>query len=225
MAIFPVMSRQVDEAPEEMANTYQLAVKLLVIIALPLAVVTICVAPLLIRVLGGSEYLPHGARALQLMVWSIPLGWINSVTNYVLIALGRQRMLTRAFIIGLGFNLLANAIFLPRFDYPATALIAILSELVLLIAFYAYLRPALGPVPWLAMLWRPAAAAGLMAAVTWAGCLVHWVGRTARADATGDAFTLVKTRAGGLALLRIFTPSERRLLAGILPAHLTRSKS
>ncbi len=215
MAIFPVMSRQADEDSDELANTYRLAVKLLVIIALPLAVVTVCVAPTLIQVLGGSEYLPHGAIALQLMVWSIPIGWINSVTNYLLIALGRQRLLTRAFLVGLTFNLGANLIFLPRFDYPATAVIAILSELVLLLAFYHYLRPALGPVPWLALLWRPVAAAALMAVATWAGCLLHW--------ALGTAVGLLAYSIG-LALLRVLTPSERKLLAGILPTRMRRAE-
>jgi O-antigen/teichoic acid export membrane protein len=216
MAIFPVMSRQADEDSDEIANTYRLAVKLLVMIALPLAVVTVCVAPFLIQVLGGSEYLPHGATALQLMVWSIPVGWINSVTNYLLIALGRQRLLTRAFLVGLAFNLVANLILLPRFDYPATAIISILSELVLLVAFYYYLRPALGPVPWLAMLWRPVAATVFMGAITWAGCLVHW--------SFGAAVGLLAYSIG-LRLLRVLTPAERRLLAGILPARLRRGES
>jgi len=213
MAIFPVMSRQADESRQEMMDTYQLAIKLLTIIALPLAIVTICVGHLLVRILGGSEYLPHGAVALQLMIWSIPIGWINSITNYVLIALGRQRMLTRAFIVGFGFNLVANAIFLPRYDYPATAVIAILSELVLLAAFYYYLRPALGSVPWLEMLWRPLLAAGMMGAVTWAGCQVHWVLGVAAGLAAYGA---------GLVSLRALTPTERKVLAGILPARLKR---
>ena len=216
MAIFPVLSRQAEESPKEMMNTYQLAVKLLTIIALPLAVMTICMAHSLVQLLGGSEYLPHGAIALQLMIWSIPLGWINSVTNYVLIALGRQRVLTRAFVVGVGFNLVANAIFLPRYDYRATAIIAILSELVLLVAFYRYLRPALGPVPWLEILWRPAAAAGAMAAVTWAGFQVHWV--------LGIAAGLL-AYAAGLALLRVLTPTERKLLTGILPTRSEKDRA
>jgi O-antigen/teichoic acid export membrane protein len=213
MAIFPVMSRQADESPQEMKGTYQLAIKLLTIVALPLAIVTICVAPLLVQILGGSEYLPHGAVALQLMIWSIPIGWINSITNYVLIALGRQRMLTRAFIVGLGFNLIANAIFLPRYDYRATAVIAILSELVLLAAFYYTLRPAMGSIPWLEMLWRPLVAAGLMGLVTWAGYQVHWVlGVAAGVVAYGV----------GLVWLRVLTPAERSVLASILPPRLKR---
>ncbi len=213
MAIFPVMSRQADESPHQMMTTYRLAVKLLIVVALPLAIVTLCAAPLLVQVLGGSDYLPHGAVALQLMIWSIPIGWINSITNYVLIALGRQRMLTRAFVVGLGFNLIANIIFLPKYDYPATAVIAILSELILLVAFYYYLRPALGPVHWPEIAWRPTVAAGLMGLVTWAGCRLHWV--------LGVVLGL-GAYAIALALLRVLTREERDILATVLPARLKR---
>src|SRR5205823_896535 len=82
--------------------------------------------------------LPHGAIALQLMVISIPIGWINSVTNYVVIAIDKQRALTWTFLAGLAFNVIANLIFIPRvqYGYPAAAVITILSEAVLLVLFY-----------------------------------------------------------------------------------------
>lgn len=213
MAIFPVMSRQADESRHQMMGTYRLAAKLLIIVALPLAIVTLFLAQSLVRVLGGSEYLPHGAVALQLMIWSIPIGWINSITNYVLIALGQQRMLTRAFLVGLGFNLIANLIFLPRYDYSATAVIAILSELVLLVAFNHYLRPALGAVQWAEIVWRPLVSAGLMGLVTWAGCRLHWVVGVVLGVA---AYSMA------LALLRALTTEEREVLVHVLPARLKR---
>ena len=164
-AIFPVMSRQAHEDRATLNATYHLAIKLLVALALPAAMAMTLLARPFISVLGGSAFLPHSAIALQLMVWSIPIGWINSVTNYVLIALDQQRFLTRAFVVGLSFNLIANLIFVPLYDYRAAAIITIFSELVLLISFYVGIRRYLGPVPWGVLLWRPALAALGMAAV------------------------------------------------------------
>jgi O-antigen/teichoic acid export membrane protein len=114
------------------------------------------------RVIGGSGYMPDSAIALQLMIWSIPVGFVNSVTHYVLIALGRQRQLTLTFVVGLGFNVLANVLAIPVWGYRASAVIHIFSELVLLIAFSALMRRDLPPVPWLRVLWRPLAAGALM---------------------------------------------------------------
>jgi O-antigen/teichoic acid export membrane protein len=212
-ALFPVMSRQAAEDRAALARSYGLAVKLLFFTAAPLAAVTTFLAQFLIGALGGAEFLPHGALALQLMVWSIPFGWINSVTNYLLIALGRQRSLTVAFLIGLTFNVVANLIFLPRYGYPAAAVITILSEIVEGIPFYLTLRRALAPVPWLRLLWKPAlstlAMAGLMAAL--------WPARPLLALALGVGVYL-----GLAALLRVFDPDEWATLTDILPARLRR---
>jgi O-antigen/teichoic acid export membrane protein len=161
-AIFPVMSRQAHENREALSATYHLAVKLLVVVALPAATAMTLLADPFIAVLGGDAFLPDSAIALQLMVWSIPIGWINSVTNYVLIAVNQQRFLTRAFAIGLAFNVIANLIFVPLYDYRAAAIITIFSEFVLLSSFYVGIRRYLAPVPWVSLLWRPALAGALM---------------------------------------------------------------
>ena len=101
MALFPVMSRQAEEDKEALMRSTRFAIKFLVLIALPVAVMTTFLAPFLVLVLGGRSYLPHAAIALQIMIWSIPFGWINSIVNYILIALGQQSKLTRAFVVGL----------------------------------------------------------------------------------------------------------------------------
>ncbi len=163
-ALFPVISRQAREDRKALRATYHLSIKLLVLVALPMAVAMTLLARLFVRILGGSAFLPHSAIALQLMIWSIPFGWINSVTNYLLIALDRQRKLTRAFAIGLAFNIAANLIFIPAYGYRAAAVITIFSELVEGAAFYYYVRRYLGPVPWAGLLWRPAVAALVMGA-------------------------------------------------------------
>ncbi len=167
-ALFPVMSRQATEDRQALKRSYILAVKLLSLISLPVAVITTLLGTFLVGLLGGQQFLPHGAIALQLFVWSIPIGWINSVTNYVLIALNRQRVLTWAFVVGLLFNLVMNLHFIPIYSYPAASIITIFSELVLLMAFYAILRRALSPVPWFRVLWRIVFATLLMGGVTWA---------------------------------------------------------
>jgi O-antigen/teichoic acid export membrane protein len=165
-ALFPLMSRYADPSQERQCDTmcraYALAVRLLVILALPLALVFTTLAYPVAAIIGGSGYMPDSAIALQLMIWSIPFGFINSVTHYVLIALGRQRPLMATFSIGLGFNVLANVLLIPIWSYRASALIHTFSELVLLIAFYVLMRRDLPPVPWVSVLWRPALAGALM---------------------------------------------------------------
>jgi O-antigen/teichoic acid export membrane protein len=182
-------------------------------VALPLAVVTAAAAPLLVGLLGGAQYLPYGAVALAILVWSIPFGWINSVTNYLLIALGQQRGLSRAFAVSLLFNVALNLLFLPRFGFQAAAVITIASEIFEGAAFYIYLRRSLGSMPWPTILWRLWLGAGAMAGVA-AGL---WRVNPVLALMAGLAIYGLS-----LALLRPFTADERAILKGILPARLRR---
>ena len=164
-ALFPLISRYAHESREAMSRAYRLAVRLLVLVALPLAMALTLLAYPIANVIGGSGYMPDSAIALQLMIWSIPLGFINSVTHYVLIALGRQRQLMGTFVVGLGFNVVANVLAIPVWGYRASAVIHLFSELVLLIAFLVLLRRDLPPAPWARLLWRPVVAGALMGAV------------------------------------------------------------
>ena len=202
LALFPVMSRQaVDDKPALLRST-RVGIKLLTLIALPLAVVTTFIAPTLALALGGPEYLPHAGLALQIMIWSIPFGWINSLTNYILIALGQQSKLTRAFIVGLSFNLIANLILIPRFSYVAAALVTILSELVEGFVFVFYLERALGSIRWIGLLWRLFVAAALMFAAMW----IAWSIQPLIGLAVGPMVYLA-----ALIALRASGPEERRI--------------
>ncbi|MCX7668710.1 MAG: polysaccharide biosynthesis C-terminal domain-containing protein, partial [Anaerolineae bacterium] len=167
LAIFPLMSRYAHAGKDTLARSYRLAVQILFMTALPIAVFFTFAATPLIRILGGAAYLPDSAIALRIMIWSIPIGFINSVTQYVLIAVNQQRFLTRAFIIGVVFTGLANLAFIPRFGYVAAAVILIPAELSLFIPFIVAVHRHVAVIPWPKLLGRPLLAAGLNAAATW----------------------------------------------------------
>ncbi|MFQ6000898.1 MAG: oligosaccharide flippase family protein [Anaerolineae bacterium] len=155
IAIFPIISRFAQGARESLIKAYTLAIKALLIVSLPLALLVTFYARGLILIFGGSEYLPHSAIALSLLIWYAPVGFINSVTQYLLIAINQQRFLTRAFLIGLAFNIVANLIFIPSYGYQAAAVITILSEIALFLPFYYGVRKHLTSIPWLGLAWRP----------------------------------------------------------------------
>ncbi len=208
IAIFPLMSRYAASARESLLRAYILSLRLLLMLALPVAVGTPFIARELILILGGGEYLPHSMIALQLLIGFFPFSCINQVTQYVLIALDQQRFLTKAFMIGVAFNLIANLIFIPMYSYQAAAVIAILSEIVLLIPFYYCVRRNLAPIPWLSIVWRPALASALMGAVMW--LLRDW-----------NVLLLIPSAAviylAALIAVGAFSGEEMRLLKQLLP--------
>jgi O-antigen/teichoic acid export membrane protein len=139
----------------------------LLILALPLAVGATVLATDLVRILGGTAFLPGSATALRLTIWLVPLSFVNGVTQYVLIALGQQRRMTWAFVAAVIFNIAANLVFIPIYSYRAAAVISVLSEVVLFVPFALWVRGALGPFPFLRFTWQPVAAAAFFALVAW----------------------------------------------------------
>ena len=213
LALFPIISREIQTDIAAARRLYGMAIKIMLLIALPVAAVTHILAVPLVQIVAGQEFLPAGAIALQIVVWSIPLGWMNSVTNYVLISLGLERMQPRAFAVAVSFNIIANLIFIPFFSYQAAAVTTILSEVVLLMLFEFYLRQRMPGVRWGSMLARPLLLTGVMFAAMWAGAQLHII--------IGLFFGMLIYPAG-LFVLRIITNDERVFLAKLLPAGISR---
>ena len=113
---------------------------------------------------SALSYRGGSALALQVIIWSIPVGFVNSVTQYVLIAADQQRYLTKAFIAGVVFNVAGNLLMIPVFSYIGAAVVTILSEFCLLILFARRVRQHVGAVAWPDLIWRPALSAVAMGA-------------------------------------------------------------
>ncbi len=167
LAIFPMLSRYAQGKEDALARAYRLAAQLLFIFALPIAVAFTFLATPLIRILGGAAYLPNSALALQIMIWSIPIGWVNSVTQYVLISVNQQRFLTRAFLIGVLFTGIANLLLVPRFGYIASAALLTPAEFSLFIPFAWAVRRHVAAIPWLRLAAGPLLATALNVGITW----------------------------------------------------------
>ena len=171
------MSRQAKDDLPALSRTLRFGIKLLFALTLPLAVAFTVLAEPLTLILGGERYLPDGAIALQLMIWSIPIGWMNSLMQYALVSLGLQRMITRAFVIAVLFNVVANLIFIPEYGLRAAAIATIASEVVLFLPFVYLLWSKLHDVNIARLVWRPliALAAMLPRSVYWdSRCSRSW---------------------------------------------------
>ncbi len=206
-ALFPVISRQARDDRAALSRSFRFGIKLLFALTLPLAVAFTALAEPLTLILAGPRYLPQGVIALQLMIWSIPIGWMNSLTQYALIALGLQRIITRAFAFAVCFNIAANLIFIPRYGFQAAAIATIASELALFTPFIWLARRHIPAVKVRALLWRPLVALGAMLAA------LVFLGQTLPAVvASGLLYVTV------LLLLRPLDAAEGQALLALLPA-------
>ena len=158
-ALFPRFARQARDDRGALLRGYRLTLRVLLLAALPLSTGVCIFAPAMIRLLATEEFVPGGAPALALLIWYVPLSYVNGITQYVLIALNRQGAITRAFALTALFNLVVNLLLVPAWGLAAAALATVASELVLYLPFRRVLEVELGMAPLWSLLWRPAAAA------------------------------------------------------------------
>lgn len=210
LVLFPQLARQAGENRAALARTYHLAVRLLLALALPCAVAVTALAPALVQIVGGKDYLPGAATALRLIIWLIPFSFVNGVTQYVLIALGQQRRMTRAFVATVLFNVAANLAVIPFFSYRGAAVVSVLSEVVLMAPFARWIGESLGPLPLARLAWRPLVAAASFGLVAWG---VGW-----RMAAGAWVGTLIGAVVYGIALVALgaFGPQERAIARRLL---------
>jgi O-antigen/teichoic acid export membrane protein len=170
LAMFPRLSRASDPATsagQALTGAYRLSLRLLLQMAFPLAAGIALLAEPIVGIVGGRDYLPDAAVALAILICYLPLSYANGLTQYVLIASGRQRLLTGAFFAALVFNLVANFVLIPRFSYVGAAWVTVASEIVLIVPFrWAASRVAPG-VSLLREARAPLLATLLMAPVVW----------------------------------------------------------
>jgi O-antigen/teichoic acid export membrane protein len=200
LALFPRLSRDTD-----LSGAYRMALRVLLQIAFPLAVGIGLLSEQIVALFGGREYLPDSAIALSILICYLPFSYANGLTQYVLIAAGKQRMLTGAFAAALAFNLAANLVLIPRFSYVGAAWVTVASEIVLLVPFTIAVRGVTRGVSLLQEARTPILATLLMAPVVWwARDAVHPLAGIAVGAAV---YTLALSSLGGI------DAQQRKLIA------------
>ncbi|MGH2351774.1 MAG: flippase, partial [Chloroflexota bacterium] len=219
LALFPLLSRRAAAASatntdghgragaEGLARVYCLALKLLMVVALPLALMVTFAAVDLTRWAWGAAFLPDSAIALQILIWFLPLSFFNGLTQYVLIALGLQRRITIAFALAAGFNVAANLVLIPLYGYVAAAAVTIASEVVLLGPFLLALRERVPVASAIRAALRPLPAALGLGLALWAPA--PWP-RPAAILVGGVLFASL------LVVTGVFDRSERRVLMSLV---------
>ena len=165
LALFPALARVAVSDRAALQGIFDKALRFMLAIAVGSAVCVSFYATSFIWVLGGDEFLPHGATALAILIWFLPLSYVNAITQYVLIALNRQTWIAAAFALATAFNLVANVIFIPQYGYAAAAATTVVSEIVLFIPFLIVARRLHVALPVVSAAWRPALAGVAMLAV------------------------------------------------------------
>ncbi len=202
LAAFPLMARTAAD-PAMLADWFARTWRILITVGAGAVAFLFVFATDLIDALLGPDYLPTSATALAILIWFLPLSYLNGTLQYVLISQDRQWRLAPAFVTTTVFNLALNLALVPAFGFVAAAATTIASEAVLLVILAWLLRNdrinrrALEPAV------RPVLAALAFGAIAWPlrDLGLYWVAAAVTAGA-GYLAVLLVTRGIRISELR-----------------------
>lgn len=134
MAIFPVMSYYFKASREQLKALMDSSVKIMVTVAFPMALGGTILARSIMQYLYGPKYI-YGAVALQILIWSTAIAFINGIYARSLLACECQKAYFKIVILQTAINLITNFLLIPPFGIKGSAFGVFLAEVV---GFYFY---------------------------------------------------------------------------------------
>jgi len=151
IALFPILSRHSNLAKwgNKLRKIYQKSFDFLFLMGLIIVVSVWFFAPLAVKIIAQRRLVEFSDSILVLRIlgFALFLAYLNHLTGYTIVALGKQR---RYFFIALGalvFNVIANALVIPRYSYYGAATVTILTEGLVLITTSIFIFRLLKIIP------------------------------------------------------------------------------
>ena len=142
--VFPIITRYLHQKDDRVHNAIQKSFDFLTLLAVPIVIGVIYIAPQIIKIVAGQEFvvahtippvfgLPAtSVTALQILIVAVCLSFLSNLFGYIVIALGKQAKMIRPYIIFVVFNVISNLLLIPRFSYIGAALTTVLTEVLVL---------------------------------------------------------------------------------------------
>lgn len=141
-SLFPLLSSLKDDL-EKLRQIYEKAFTLLLLSGFILLMGGLVFAPWVVRIIAGPGFAPS-ILALRLLLGATFFSYLNHLTGFLLIALGKQKKLLVFSLIAFLVNLVLNLIFIPLYSFSAAAIISVLTEMTIFIFTQRFLRQNYG---------------------------------------------------------------------------------
>lgn len=157
---FPVLSN-VSNNKQKLKSIVDKYLLLIYLFSVPAAVGCIYLAPQIITLVFGSQYL-GGTLAFQLVMFFFLLNSIDVVNYYLLITNNLEKYSLKILGISAGVNLLLNFIFVPWLGFVGAAITTIIAKIVMFILSYKKIKSDIIKINYLSPLVKPAIASGVV---------------------------------------------------------------
>jgi len=160
-ALFPAISREFLANPNELHQIQLNGVRILLLITIPISVITVMLAPQLIQIIFGSNF-EISAPVLQILAAPFLFLVLNEFIIYLLLAVNETKSVIKIAITGVIFCIIANCLIIPRMGIMGAAVVAGLTELLVLVLLSQSIKKKYGHTPVFSLIWQPALAAVAM---------------------------------------------------------------
>lgn len=126
-SLFPLISSYQNQSRQKLTSLYRQAFGVLFVLGLLIAIATWLLAPLVIEIIGGGEF-QVSVLALQILSLATFFAFLNHLTGYSLVALGKQRTLLKIALLALLTNIVFNWLLIPRFSFYGAAFVTVITE-------------------------------------------------------------------------------------------------
>lgn len=126
--IFPVMSKFFKESQNLLKISFELSVKYLLLIILPVSVGILFYASPIVNLIYSTKY-SLASVPVQILIWAVSFLFVNGAASTLLNAISKESTVTKIYIFAAIANVILNLILIPIFDYNGAAIATVLSEI------------------------------------------------------------------------------------------------
>lgn len=134
---YPLLSKFTGEKLKKGVMLWRSSVFLAVISGVLIIILGYIFSPLIIRVLGGEEFSPS-VLPLRILLFSIPLLFLNNLYFYSFLVREKTRVLLLAGGFSLLVNFFSNLILIPRLGYVGAGLAMLITTTSLWVAYFCF---------------------------------------------------------------------------------------
>ncbi len=156
-SVYPLMARYAHTAPERLNVLLQKSVHYMGVIAMPIVMGTVILAPQIIEFIFGARFAPS-VPALRILAVALLLVFVSEPLNRFMLAKDRQRALVGLLVISVSMNVALNLFLTPRYGVIGSSLARAFSTTAFFGLNYGYIILNLTQAVRLRGLFRPVVA-------------------------------------------------------------------
>lgn len=127
-SIYPIMSKFYVSSDKYLGFMYERSFKYLMALAIPIGVGTTILGKDLISLVYGPAF-ASSAIALQILIWSEVLIFINSAFGYLFNSINLQMIVAKQTMLAAALNILLNLILIPQYSYVGASSATVATQL------------------------------------------------------------------------------------------------